>query len=213
MTEPNPKPISLQDELPAIIDSLRNPAGDDPRFTTGETLAANRAVFMEKSHATWKAIHNRSLDEILTLESILSLDSPHMPVAMAWYFRRCLAIWRRINDSIMWALLGYEDHVIRAVCHRKSRPLLAAANPDAIRTLLNKLNSDPMTIAIWSDATTCVDVGDIFCNSLSGKPSGFLEVKQGTMNDKILELMKCKGNPDELVAQIDALPEQTARRQ
>jgi hypothetical protein len=204
MTEPKAKPIPLQDELPAIIESLRNPAGDDPRFATLEAIAANRTVFTEKSHATWKALHNRSLDEILTLERLLSLDAPkNMPAAMVWYFRRCLAIWRRINDAIIWVLLGYKDHVIRTVCHRKDRPQLASANPDAIRNLLNNLNSDPMTIAIWSDATTCVDLGDVFCMSLSGKPSGFLEVKQGTMNDKIFELMKVKGTPDEIVAQIE----------
>lgn len=92
---------------------------------------------------------------------------------MVWYFKRCLAIWRRINDAIVWVLLGYKDHVIRTVCHRKGRPQLASANPDAIRTLFNNLNSDPMTIAIWSDATTCVDLGDIFCKSLSGSPAAF----------------------------------------
>jgi hypothetical protein len=60
-----------------------------------------------------------------------------------------------------------------------------------------------MTIAIWSDATTCVDLGDVFCKSFSGKPSGFLEVKAGAMNDKIFELMKVKGPADEIVAHIE----------
>jgi hypothetical protein len=204
MREPGSKPIFLQDELPAIIESLRNPAGDAPRFTTLEAIAANRTAFIQASHATWKALHNRSLDEILTLEGLLSSDGrKKMPAAMIWYFRRCLAIWRRINDAIIWVLLGYRDHVIRLVCHRKDRPQLAAANPVAIRRLLDNVNSDPLTIAIWSDATTCVDLGDIFCRSLSGKPGGFFEVKEGAMNDKIFELMKVKGTPDEIFALID----------
>jgi hypothetical protein len=204
MTDPKSKPIPLQDELPAIIESLRNPAGNGTTFATLESIAENRGVFTEKCHATWKTLHNRSLDEILTLERLLSSDTKkNMPAAMVWYFRRCLAIWRRINDAIVWVLLGYKDHVIRTVCHRKDRQQLASANPDAIRNLLNNLNSDPMTIAIWSDATTCIDLGDIFCKSLSGKPSGFFEVKEGTMNDKIFELMKVKGPTDEIVAQIE----------
>ena len=122
MTEPKSKPIPLQDELPAIIESLRNPAGDDPRFTTLEAIAANRTAFTEKSHATWKTLHNRSLDEILTLERLLSVDArKKMPAAMVWYFRRCLAVWRRINDAIVWVLLGYKDHIIRTVCHQIGR--------------------------------------------------------------------------------------------
>jgi hypothetical protein len=203
MTDARPKSIPLQEELPAIIESLRNPAGDDPRFATLKAIAANRTIFTEKAHATWKTLHNRSLDEILTLEGLLSLDARKLPAAMVWYFRRCLSVWRRINDAIVWVLLGYKDHVIRTVCHRKDRPQLASANPGAIRKLLNNLNSDPMTIAIWSDATTCVDLGDIFCKSLSGKPSGFFEVKEGAMNDKIFELMRVKGAPDEIVAKIE----------
>jgi hypothetical protein len=204
MTDPKSKPLPLQEELPAIIESLRNPAGDDPRFATLEAIAANRRIFTEKSHATWKALHNRSLDEILTLERLLSSDNrKNMPAAMVWYLRRCLTIWRRINDAIVWVLLGYKDHVIRTVCHRKDRPQLASANPDAIRNLLNNLNSDPLSIAIWSDATTCVDLGDVFCRSMSGKPNGFLEVKQGTMNDKIFELMRVKGPPEDIVAKIE----------
>jgi hypothetical protein len=196
--------IPLQDELPAIIESLRNPAGDDPRFATLEAIAANRPTFTEKAHATWKTLHNRSLDEILTLEGLLSLaKTKKFPAAMVWYFRRCLTVWRRVNDAILWILIGHRDHIVRTVCHRKDRPQLASANPDAIRGLLNRLNSDPMTISIWSDATTCVDVGDIFCRSHSGKPSGFFEVKGGVMNDRILDLMQAKGTPDEIVTQIE----------
>jgi len=85
MTDPKSKPIPLQDELPAIIESLRNPAGNDPLFATLQAIAANRAIFLEKSHATWKALHNRSLDEILALESLLFGDvRKNLPAAMVW---------------------------------------------------------------------------------------------------------------------------------
>src|SRR5262249_1388621 len=46
--------------------------------------------------------------------------------------------------------------------------------------------SDPQSIAIWSDATTCVDLGDLVCRSFSGKLNGFFEAKAGAMNDRIL---------------------------
>ena len=127
-----------------------------------------------------------------------------MPPAMIFYFKRCVQIWRRLNDSLIWVLLGFQDHIIRTVCHRKDRPQLASANPDAIRRLLMQLNADPLTIAIWSDATTCVDLGDIFCMAPPDKPNGFLEVKEGAMNDKIFELLKVKGSPEHITAEIEA---------
>jgi hypothetical protein len=40
----------------------------------------------------------------------------------------------------------------------------APANPQAMLRLLEQLNADPMTIAVWTDATSCV-VGDIYCKA------------------------------------------------
>ena len=127
-----------------------------------------------------------------------------MPPAMLFYFERCIQIWRRLNDALIWVLLGSQDHVIRTVCHRKERPQLASANPGPMRKLLDNLNADPKSIAIWTDATTCVDVGDIFCRAPRGRPNGFLEVKEGSMNDKIFELLKARGSPDQIAGEIEA---------
>lgn len=197
--------VPLQDELPSLIESLRVPAGSDPRFATMESIAANYEAFQAITHEVWKEIHNRSIDAIMTMEGILSPERRKaMPPAMVFYFERCIQIWRRMNDALIWVLLGYKDHVIRTVCHRKERPLLASANPGPMRKLLENLNTDPQSIAVWTDATTCVDVGDIFCRAPSGKPNGFLEVKEGAMNDKIFELLRAKGSPAEVAVQIDA---------
>jgi hypothetical protein len=205
MTNPGKNVIPLQDELPSLIQSLRVPAGDDPRFGTRESIAANYEAFQAICHAAWKDIHTRSIDAIMTMEGILSPERRKvMPPAMEFYFQRCIQIWRRMNDALIWVLLGYQDHVIRTVCHRKERQLLASANPGPMRKLLENLNADSKSIAVWTDATTCVDVGDIFCRAPRGKPNGFLEVKEGSMNDKIFELLKAKGSPAEISVQIDA---------
>jgi hypothetical protein len=68
--------IPIQDELPVIIRALRQPAGDDPRFQSMELIRQNRAEFLKRVHATWKQIHNRSLEEILQIEAILTPDHP-----------------------------------------------------------------------------------------------------------------------------------------
>jgi hypothetical protein len=195
----------IQDELPRLIRMLREPAGDDPRFASLEAIELNRQAFTEKIHATWKYLHGRSLDEILAIEEILSPRSDRrkkLPKDFVWYLERTTTLWRRINDAIVWALVRNQDHVIRTVCHRKDRVRLTDANPTALRRFLAQINEDPLTIAIWSDATSCVDIGDVLCRSFSGKPDGFFEVKEGTMNDRILELMRVKGAPEEISKEI-----------
>ncbi|HTU45750.1 MAG TPA: hypothetical protein VMF91_11845 [Bryobacteraceae bacterium] len=205
MPERRTEHIPLQDELPSLIEMLRTPAGGDSRFATRELIAANHDAFCEQCHVVWKELHRRSIDEIMNMESLLSPEHRKaMPPAMIFYFNRCVQIWRRLNDALIWVLLDFQDHIIRTVCHRKDRPQLASANPDGIRRLLMQLNTDPLTIAIWSDATTCVDLGDVFCKAPPGKPNGFLEVKEGTINDKIFELLKAKGSPEHIAAKIDS---------
>ena len=195
----------IQDELPSIIRMLREPAGDDPRFASLEAIEANRQAFTEKVHSTWKYLHRRSLDEILAIEKILASEQHEkLSKDFVWYLERTIALWRRINDAIVWMLVREQDHVIRTVCHHKDRVRLTEANPIPMRRFLDNINADPQTIAIWSDATSCVDVGDIVCRSFSGKPNGFFEVKEGTMNDRILELMRVKGTPEEISKEIVA---------
>ena len=193
----------IRDELPAIIRQLRKPAGNDPRFASLEAIEANRKDFTAAVHSTWKQLHSRSLDEILTIEKVLS-SAPRekLPVGFVWYLERSIALWRRINDAIVWSLVREQDHVIRRVCHRKDRPRLTDANPTAIRPFLDNFNSDPQSIAIWSDATTCVDLGDRVCRSFSGKLNGSFEAKAGAMNDRIFELMEVPGSSADVMNAI-----------
>jgi len=193
----------IQDELPTIIRLLRKPAGDDPRFASLEAIEANRKEFAEAVHSTWKHLHNRSLDEILAIEKVLS-SAPRekLPGGFVWYLERSIALWRRINDAIVWSLVREQDHVIRRVCHRKDRPRLTDANPTAIRKFLDNFNSDAQSIAIWSDATSCVDLGDLVCRSFSGELNGFFEAKAGAMNDRIFELMEVKGSSADVMGAI-----------
>jgi hypothetical protein len=204
-----PKHVPLQDELPALIEKVRAPAPDDPRFATRELIAANYDAFRTICHTAWKELHLKSIHEIIAMEALLIPERRKvMPPGMIFYFERSIQIWRRLNDALMWVLLGFQDHIIRTVCHRKDRPQLASANPKALLRLLEQLNGDPDTIAIWADATTCVDIGDIYCNAPPGKPSGFMEVKEGVMNDKIFELTKVKGTPEHIAGSIGTFVEE-----
>src|SRR5579883_378298 len=115
--------VPIQDELPDVIRALRRPAGDDPRFQSDEGIRANRAEFLNRVHATWKQVHNRALEEILEIEGILTRDHrKQLPKQFVWFLDRTELIWRRVNDALVWLLVGQQDHVIRQLCHRKDRP-------------------------------------------------------------------------------------------
>jgi hypothetical protein len=202
--------ITIQDELPLIIRMLRKPAGDDPRFATPENIDVNREAFREEVHATWKRLHARALDELLTIEQVLrSPSSKRFPRDFVWFLEYTMAIWRRVNDAIVWSMLGAKDHFIRILCHRKERPRLTEANPVALRRLVDHMNQDPSTFALWSDATSCIDVGDIVCRSFSGKhPDGIYEVKEGKVNDRIFDLLHSRGDQKGLESEIETFADE-----
>lgn len=199
------RPPIIQEELPSVIRLLRQPAGDDPLFATVERIHQHRAEFLPRVHSTWKKIHNRSLEELLKIEALLqspNIDKLHPD--LSWFLRYCMAIWRRVNDALVWSVFGLEGHYVRRFCHRRTRPVLSQANPAAIRQLLDDLNSDPLTFALWADATSCVDVGDVISRSFSGKPSGIFEVKEGKINEKIFDLITSGGDIETKIQQIEA---------
>jgi hypothetical protein len=184
-----------EDEIPCIVRSLRQPAGADPRFSTIDGLRRFRADFVPLVHATWKTLHNRALDELLNIEPIVRMpSSERLPRDFIWFLRRCMSIWRRVNDALVWSILGLDKgHFVRFLCHRKPRPVLSQANPESVRQSLNEVNSDPLSIALWTDATTCVDIGDLLCRSFSGGFSGFLEIKEGRVNHAVLKAFDAIG--------------------
>lgn len=198
--------VMIQDELPSVIRRLRQPAGTDPRFATIESIATHRLEFVPRVHETWKQLHYRALDELLSIEKALrSPRGGRFPREFVQFLHYVMGVWRRVNDAIAWSMLG-QAHVVRRFCHRKRRLVLLEANPRSIRRILDDLNADPLTVAIWNDATSCLDVGDVTSRSWSGKHNGILilEVKEGSVNNKISDLLYSDGDLESKVAQIEA---------
>lgn len=195
---------TLREELPQIIGQLRQPTGDDSRFATIEGMRSHRTEFLSRVHDTWKHLHAHAIDELLKTEAILrSPDSPKLPPGFAAFLRYSMAIWHRINDALVWSVFGFEGHRVRRLCHRRDRPLLSYANPASIRRFLDQLNSDRLTFALWTDSTSCVDVGDVISRSFSGGPTGIFEVKEGSVNNTILDLIFSTGDLEAKVRQIE----------
>jgi hypothetical protein len=95
-------------------------------------------------------------------------------------------IWRRVNDAIAWVMVAH-PHQVRRLCAYRPRPTLIKSNPAAAAAVLDKINDDPMSMALWNDATTCIDVGDITVRRDRAELE-FIELKEGKVNEAIFEL-------------------------
>ena len=163
------------------------PAGEDPRFSSMETIAANREEFVAHVHGTWKSIHADAIGEIVKIEILLGRPrAAALPKGFVSYLRYVCRIWRRVNDAIAWVIIA-EPLRVRRLCANRIRPTLIESNPTAVAAVLDDINKDPTSIAIWTDATTCVDVGDVMVRRNRGELD-FIELKAGKVNEAVLRL-------------------------
>jgi hypothetical protein len=87
---------------------------------------------------------------------------------------------------------------------------LIESNPQSVAAVLDDINKDPQPIAIWNDATTFLDVGDITARRNGSKDLDFVEIKQGDINRAILGLNEAMilhrraGEPEKAEAALDA---------
>jgi len=111
---------------------------------------------------------------------------PIGPIASEWA-NYSLSIWRRVNDAIIWIACDMQRHIVKRLCLYRPRTYLDENNPTSIMSLLENLNSNPDSIALWNDATSSVDIGDI--TLLEAGKLKFVEVKEGKINNAILEIL------------------------
>jgi hypothetical protein len=185
--QPQPTFYDPRAKLAAIIEALRLPAGPDPRFADHESIKAHRDDFVVRVHTTWKGIHAAAIREIVEIEILLTRpDVAKMPKGFVSWLRYLCRVWRRVSDAIAWSLVAEPLH-IRRLCAHRPRPALGQSNPFAVAALLDDINKDPMSIALWNDATTCIDVGDITVRRGSGQLE-YIELKEGKVNEAVLDL-------------------------
>lgn len=184
---PPPSAYDPRPKLRRAIEALRLPAGDDPRFSSLESIAAHRDDFVAHVHTTWKQLHVEAIGEIVNIEALLARsDMSKMPAAFISWLRHVRRLWRRVNDAVAWGMIG-KPHVIRRLCAYRARPTLIESNPATVAAILDDINDSPMSMAIWNDATTCIDVADITCRRGSAELE-FIELKEGKVNQAIHDL-------------------------
>lgn len=183
-----------QRDLGPVISALRAPAGDDPRFQSRESIREHQGDFVAAFHAGLKRIHGEAIDELLRLEdAVAATKGQPLPPDFLEYLKWMQQLWRKVNDAIVWHLVGHRGHIIRRWCGYRPRPNLHASNPDSIRPLLDQLNEEPLKVAVWTDATACLDVGDILLIDRATGEMNVVEVKEGKVNEAILDLLSTKG--------------------
>lgn len=183
--------MTPEEEIADIAARLLEPAGSTPLFQTAESINANREAFVGACHTTWKGIHRRAIQRLLFFEGWLNREkiNPMGPPAQEFgaYGR---AVWRRVNDAIVWNVLGFERHRVKRLCLYRTRSNLLECNPNSVIDTLDTLNRDPLALALWTDATSCVDLGDIFFIRDGRRPiPEFIELKEGPVNEQIIKVM------------------------
>lgn len=170
----------------AATKKIQKPAGDDPRFAGLSAVKENMEAFVRAVHGTYKDLHYETIERIRVFENILRVPEVASDERQARFLEHSRAIARRINDALAWIIAKRQRHVIKRACAYRDRTWLDAQNADVAIETLKELNEDPLSLAIWTDATSCIDLGDYMSVTWPNGQLRFVELKTGQANHDIL---------------------------
>lgn len=180
------------------IRTLRQPAGSDARFATLEAIEQNRDDFIRTFHDSLKELQATAITTILLMDRELKIRSQSSEsIEAARLYRQ---IWRRVNDTIAWTLLGHRRYVVKRLCHFRKRDPLLNQGIRSVTKYLDELNSNPYGVALLTDATSFIDIGDILYSDQRSGQTSIIEVKSGKLSESFLSKAP---NLNETVAQLD----------
>jgi hypothetical protein len=103
-----------------------------------------------------------------------------------------------IADGIAWQLIGGEIHVARRFyIQEKSSKYLDSSNIKHAIETAEEINKDPNAVALISDLTSFVQIGDLLIRS--SEKIGILELKEGKVNEEINEFLAKSDNTESAV--------------
>ena len=77
-------------------------------------------------------------------------------------------------------------------------------NPNSVLKVIAELSKTGETLAIWNDATRCIDLHDVTAISLEPRKVIFYEVKEGVVNEEIIRIADGR-NEKEIQKSLDEL--------
>jgi hypothetical protein len=181
----------LRDSFVAAVTHLHSPAG--PKYESLEDIRNNQNEFGRDFHKGLVEFHIQMIMQILLVEEKLK-DLPPAQAAEQRLTKRGLEhlrqIFRTFNDCIPWIVLSEPSFTINRLCRHRPRGYLRDQNPDSVLKVIAELSRTGETLAIWNDATRCIDLHDVTAISLESREINFYEVKEGCVNEEIFQVAR-----------------------
>lgn len=178
--------------LTFYINLLRNPISESFNYNK---IIKDSNNFIKHFHDGYKKLHLFLISDIMTFESLKDKyvkNNSRYFLHIKDVIEETILILRRINDAIAWIMLGMDSYIIKRLCLGNPRGKLKDQNPKFVLEIMEKLNSEPMCLAIWSDTTTCIDVGDILLSDRKRNIISCIELKEGRVNEIIEHLLESR---------------------
>jgi len=189
----NDKDGMLRESFAGAVNILRSPAGS--KYRTLEDCQKNKYQFGRDFHNGLFRFHLEMINQIMLVEEKLktlpdqSLSENRISKCGFEHLRQ---IFRTLNDCIVWAVFPEPSFLINRLCRRRERGHLKDQNPASILRVITKLSETGETLAIWNDATRCIDLFDVTAISLESGHINFYEVKEGVINEEISQIVSSK---------------------
>lgn len=100
---------------------------------------------------------------------------------------------RKIGDALGWMIMGMEPWKIRRFYAGKKMGYLDGSNIESTMQIVEQINREPLKFGLICDITTCFQVCDVIEIDASNirKPKiSFVEIKEGKMNEKVMDMLK-----------------------
>ncbi len=193
---------SLEGLIRSAVDALREPAGK--KYRSMEDIRRDRDQFVKDFHTGLFLLHVMTVRAIIDAEDKMrSHKSLTRREAMASQkgWARVRQLFRCINDAIVWSALPHEPSLfIRRTCLKQPRGNLKDQNHESVIKAMQHFFAGGEVLPIWNDATRCLDISDITLFSPRG--ISFVELKEGKVNEQILDIMG-KTNRAEILTELD----------
>lgn len=137
--------------------------------------------FVTLRHQGMRKAQEKIIDSILSCKDDVHLSSV-----------RRFHSYRGIADAIGWQLLGYELAYAKRFFMANKPPDLSKVNVDSVISTVELFHSsEPDSIALITDLTNFIQVGDVYHVKKDGR-ANVVEVKDGKVNSEILSLLMGK---------------------
>jgi hypothetical protein len=200
----NDKEETLRESFAAAVTHLHSPAGP---YKSLEDIRRNQNEFGRDFHKGLFKFHVQMIMQILLVEEKLKgLTPAQLPDQRITKrgLEHLRQIFRTFNDCIPWISFPEPSFTINRLCRHRPRRYLRDQNPNSVLKVIAELSKTGETLAIWNDATRCIDLHDVTAISLESRKVIFYEVKEGVVNEEIIRIADGR-NEKEIQKSLDEL--------